>query len=174
MNKQLDTMKVSGGDYSKVPVRLKEFRQDNPRALVETKPTINEDGSVIFTAHILKDKADANSAESTGTALYNATEMKKPKAFEKLETISVGRALALQGYLNNGEVASTEEMEEFYSYKQDRIDEAVDKLESCETLDDLKEAFKSLGALAAEKRVLEVKDSMKAKIILLEEQDESN
>ena len=35
------------------------------------------------------------------------------KAFEKLETIAVGRALAFAGYLASGEIASFEEMQEF-------------------------------------------------------------
>lgn len=170
MNKQLSTMKVSGGDYSKVPVRLKEFREQNPRGLVETKPERQEDSSLIFTTRILMDKSNPDSAEATGTAFYTAKELKKPKAFEKLETISVGRALALLGYLNNGEVASTEEMEEFHSYKNDRIDDAVATLEACNDLEELKTVFKSLGSLMAEKRIVESKNAMKAKFVVLDEQ----
>jgi len=172
MNKILDTMKVSGGDYSKVPTRLKEFRQDNPRASVTSKHEMLEDGGVIFTTTIIKDKKDEYSADSTGTAYYNVSEMKKPKAFEKLETVSVGRALSLIGYLNNGEVASTEEMEDFYSYKQDKIDEAVASLEATNDLEELKTVFKGLGTVIAEKAVVSAKDTMKAKFT--EKIDESN
>ncbi len=170
MNKQLSTMKVSGGDYSKVPVRLKEFREKNPRGLVETKPERQDDGSLIFTTRILMDKSNPDSAEATGTAFYTAKELEKPKAFEKLETVSVGRALSLLGYLNNGEVASTEEMEEFHSFKQDCIDDSVASIEACSDLEELKTLFKSLGSLMAEKRIVEAKDAMKAKLLILDEQ----
>lgn len=174
MNKQLSTMKVSGGDYSKVPVRLKEFRENNTNALVETKPERQEDGSLMFTTRILMDKSNPDSAEATGTAFYTAKELEKPKAFEKLETISVGRALALLGYLNNGEVASTEEMEEFHSYKQDRVDDAVASIEACNELEELKTLFKSLGSLMSEKRIVEAKDAMKAKLLILDEKNENS
>lgn len=174
MAKQLDTMNVSGGKYSKVPVRLKEFRETNPRALIETKPERQEDGSLIFSTRILMDKNDPNSAEATGTAFYTAEELKKSKAFEKLETISVGRALALLGYLNNGEVASTEEMEEFNSYKQDRIDDAISSIKACSDLEALKTLFTSLGSLMSEKRIVEAKDTMKAKLLILDEQNENS
>jgi hypothetical protein len=118
----VQTIKLQGKDYATVPQRLKEFRQNNPRSLVETEPKFNEDGSVVFSARIIKDKKDPNSAEATGHSYGKLT---GDKAFEKLETIATGRALALLGYLNNGQVATSEEMEEFEEYKLNQVIEAI-------------------------------------------------
>ena len=50
------TIKVGGGaDYAQVKDRLNEFRNDNPRGLIETVPTIQPDGQIMFKARILKD-----------------------------------------------------------------------------------------------------------------------
>lgn len=153
------TMKVSGGDYAKVADRLKEFRQNNPNALVETTPTI--DGTtIIFKAHILKDKSDPNSAEATG---HSMGENKGAKAFEKLESIAVGRCLSLMGYLNNGEIASSEEMEEFNDYKDNLALEAVVAIQECQTEDDLK-AFWASTNLKNDERVVKAKDIRKAEL----------
>lgn len=115
------TMDLKGNDYSKVTERIKEFRKDNPNGLIDTIPTITGT-SVLFKARILKDKSDPSSAEATGHALG---ENNGSKAFEKLETIAVGRALALLGYAADGEIASSEEMEEFLSYQEDKKVESI-------------------------------------------------
>lgn len=163
------TMDLQGKQYATVPERLKEFRQLHNRALIETKHTVNEDGSVIFSTRILTDKSDENSAESTGTAMYTAKEMQKPKAFEKLETVSVGRALALLGYLNNGQIATSEEMNEFNAYQDEKIEEAVDLLKSANDIEELKEIFMGLGSLIAHSKVIAAKDKRKEEL-----QDASN
>ena len=108
--KKIETVKISGSNYAKVSARLVEFRKENPRAKITTRPEPQPDGGMIFYAEIIKDSSK-KSAEATGTAYYPANKMKSEKAFEKLETISVGRALSLLGYLNNGEIASSEEMD---------------------------------------------------------------
>lgn len=109
----IETIKYQGNDYATVPQRLKEFRSTNPRALIETKPTIEGD-MVIFEARIKTDQSDPSSPEATGHS-YGKTGDKK--GFEKQETVAVGRALSMLGYLNDGQIASTEEMEEFESFK---------------------------------------------------------
>lgn len=125
-----ESIKFGDKDYALVPARLKKFREANPRASIETNPTILDDGSVIFKATIVQDRGDEYSPTATGTARYDATEIKKPKAFEKLETISVGRALANIGYLNDGQIATTEEMEEFEQYKLNKIEEAIESIKT--------------------------------------------
>lgn len=122
---KVETINYQGKDYATVPARLKEFRQTNPRAEITTEPRFLDDGSIVFQAKIIQDRSDEHSAIATGTARYSASEVSKPKAFEKLETISIGRALAVLGYLNNGDVATTEEMAEFEQYKLDKVEEAV-------------------------------------------------
>lgn len=121
MNK-VQTINLKGNDYALVPQRLKAFREANPRAAVETKPELQADGSIVFTAKIVSDKSDPNSAEATGHSYGKNGEA---KAFEKLETVAVGRALSLLGYLNNGEIASSEEMVEFEEYKTEQLLEEI-------------------------------------------------
>lgn len=131
-------MSVKFGDkeYALVPDRLLKFRNENPRASITTEQTFNPDNSVTFTATIIKDLSDPNSARATGNARYSETELKKPKAFEKLETVSVGRALANLGYLNDGQVATTEEMEEF---EASLFTKALEDLKTATTQSEFKE-----------------------------------
>lgn len=136
----LTTVKVQGGEYATVPTRLKAFRESNPRASIETKPTI--DGNIIiFEAMIVQDKADESSPTATG---HSYGENKGAKAFEKLETVAVGRALALLGYLNNGQIATSEEMEEFENFKADKVEKQINE---ATTVDELMEMFKSMDAV---------------------------
>lgn len=126
----VETIDLKGKDYATVPQRLKQFREDNPRSIVETNPTFQDDGTVVFSAKIVKDKSDPYSAEATG---HSYGKLGLEKAFEKLETIATGRALALLGYLNNGQVATTEEMEEFKAFQFDKV---VDEINLAETRDE--------------------------------------
>jgi hypothetical protein len=121
------TIKLQGRDYAQVAERIKEFRSDCPNGLIETSYTFLEDKQIVFKTRVLKDKANSNSAEATGTALGS---LKKEKDFEKLETISVGRALALLGYMASGEVASSEEMEEYLAYKDEKKAEMIAELKA--------------------------------------------
>jgi len=163
----MKSIKFGDKEYALVPGRLKRFREDNPRGSIKTTPKFNEDGSLEFQAYILKDKADANSADATGSAFYTDKDMQKPKAYEKLETISVGRALSLLGYLNDGQIASSEEMEEFEDFKDNKYrEEAEKKLNSAKSLADLQEAyielFKSNPTLGRE--LAPLKDALKEKL----------
>jgi len=148
--------------YARVADRLMEFRTANPNALIETTPTIQSDGQILFRARILKDKANESSGEATGHALG---ENKGTKAFEKLETIAVGRALALLGYAADGEIATSEEMEEFEAFKKNKLDELVlamtEKLDGVKTLDELKAVWVDMPIEA--KTILSAKkDEIKA------------
>lgn len=161
MNKT-KTINLKGRDYAQVKDRLKEFREANPRGLIETTPTIQPDGQVLFKARILKDKSDTSSAEATGHAIG---QNKGEKAFEKLETIAVGRALALLGYASDGEIASSEEMEEFAEYQKNKVQEMTlawgDKLDGVKSMTELKKVWSDMPAEA--KTALEKKkDEMKA------------
>jgi hypothetical protein len=146
---------------AKVVDRLLEFRKDNPRGIVDTSYTIEND-RLIFKTHIVKDKSDKFSAEATGHAMaeFDGGE----KQFEKLETISVGRALALLGYTASGEIASFEEMEEFAKYRDERIDDIIVIMNQCNTMDELKKYFMSLNSYQAESRIIEAKDKRKAEL----------
>ncbi len=144
MNKimKVQTTKIGGGaDYAKVADRIKLFREQNPNGLIETTPTIT--GTMImFKARILKDKSDVNSGEASGHAML---ENKGQKAFEKVESIAVGRALALLGYMASGEIASSEEMEEFNDYKEqqrlEKIQELIEQAEQIKSKEELRKFF---------------------------------
>lgn len=124
----VQTIDLKGNKYATVPQRLKEFREKNPRASIATKPTIT-DGIVMFEAKIKTDIKNTDSAEATG---HSYGKLGEAKAFEKQETIAVGRALVLLGYLNNGQVATTEEMEEFEEYRIGQVKEAIANAEKRE------------------------------------------
>jgi len=168
-NRSVKTTKIGGGaEYALVPARLMQFREDNPRASIDSNSTIEADGSVTFKTVIIKDQADPYSAKGSGNARYTEAEMQKPKAYEKLQTISIGRALANIGYLNNGEIASSEEMEEFNAYKEQQhaeaVQQAIERLTSARTIEDLKSVFVSLGGLIADEEVIAAKDKRKAEL----------
>ncbi len=129
------SVKFGEKDYALVPDRLKKFREENPRASIETEHELQVDGSITFKATIVKDLADPNSARATGNARYTEVELKKPKAFEKLETVSVGRALANLGYLNDGQIATSEEMEE---WEAQQFGQALEDLKTAKTRDEFK------------------------------------
>ena len=176
--KTLPTIKVSGGDYAKVAQRLKEFRENNPHGKHESAYIVTDSGSVVFTVWLWRDKADLldlmksgitdkeilrSSADANGTA--KSSSGSKDKAFEKLESIALGRALANLGYLASGESASLEEMEELEKYKTSKAkDEAKDKLNKAKTLEELKAAFLSVGTMMADPEVVALKDKRKAEL----------
>lgn len=147
--KKTATMKLGSADYAKVKDRIKEFRTDCPNGLIETTPTIT-DTHIIFKARILKDKSDPSSAEATGHSMGEiGGDKRKEKVFEKQESIAVGRALALIGYGADGEIASSEEMEEFLAHKQEQLAESImevtEQVGHCENVEALKELYANLS-----------------------------
>ena len=152
-------------DYAKVADRIKVFWEENPRGKITTEPIINDQGQVIFKAHILRDKADEFSKEATGHTLGVH---ENEKDFEKLETLAVGRALALLGYGGSGEIASSEEMEEFLKFQENKekklIEESQEKIESAKSVNNLKTIWSALPA-EAKIKLETVKDKMKEKLI---------
>lgn len=155
--KKLATISLQGKAYATVPTRIKEFRELCPNGLIETTPNILADGRIMFKTRILKDKANPDSGEGTGHSigsLLNKKGEEEPKAFEKLETISIGRALAILGFMSSGEVASFEEMEDFLSEKETKrqvqIQQVKEKVDSIKDIDELREYFKTVRGLGIE------------------------
>jgi hypothetical protein len=144
MNK-VDTISLKGNDYALVPARLKAFREANPRASVDTEPTVQADGTVIYKATIIADQSKEDSPKATGHA-YGKIVGGEAKAFEKLETNAVGRALALLGYLNNGQIATTEEMAEYEEYKEERWLEVVGEIHSATKREEFQTIMAGLNA----------------------------
>jgi hypothetical protein len=162
---RIETIDLQGKAYAQVKDRVKQFRTENPNGLIETNPTIQPDGTILFKARILKDKADPNSAEASGYSYGKVGG--KAKDFEKLETISVGRALAFLGYAADGEIASSEEMEEFQEYKQQQFEEAVmeavEAITNATSLEQLKEIWSPLP-IEIKSKLTEVKEQHKARL----------
>ena len=159
----MKTISLQGKDYATVKDRLKQFREDCPNGLIETSPTIQADGQIMFKARVLKDKSKPESSEATGHSLGKD---QGQKAFEKLETIAVGRALALLGYAQDGEIASGEEMEEFHAYQDElrkkRLAELEATLNKAKTMAALKKAWASIPS-EFRTDLEAIKDSLKKK-----------
>lgn len=166
------TMDLAGKEYAQVKDRINEFRKGNANGLIETVPTVQADGTIMFKARVLKDKSDANSAEATGHSLGKVGA--KQKDFEKLETIAVGRALALLGYASDGEIASSEEMEEFTEYKKTQFEElimaCVEKISDCTTLDELKTVWADMP-IEAKKELEKAKEDKKSQITQIKDEN---
>lgn len=149
MTKKLSTISLSGKAYAQVATRIKEFREMFPNGLIDTTPTFQPDGSITFKARVLKDKAVPTSGEGTGNSRGFTKDPKtgaeKPKEFEKLETIAIGRALAVIGFMASGEVASFEEMEEFLSDKETKrqllVQELKAKVDGIKTVEALRKFY---------------------------------
>jgi hypothetical protein len=139
--RKAQTTTIGGGAiYAKVAERLKLFREDNPKGKQESAFEPDVDGSMVFTVWLWKDKTDLidlmkagvtdkdvlhSSADANGNAKGQLGG--KEKDFEKLESVALGRALAMLGYLASGEIASSEEMEQFEDYKEQKaLEEAED------------------------------------------------
>ena len=161
MVKKTKTISLQGKEYAQVRDRIKEFRTDCPNGSTETKPEMLDGGQMVFQATVIKDLSDESSARATGSSYGKST---GTKSFEKLETIAVGRALAFLGYGADGAIASSEEMEDFFAYKEEQKMEAITAMQKVKTLDELKTYFLSLGSLMADKAVIKAKDEMKVKL----------
>ena len=189
--KKVETMKLKGNDYAKVASRLKVFWEEHPHGKVSTVNTTRADGTMEFKAYIWKDKADFldllkggatkdiafMSADAEGTSNEKVEKVQNEKGFEKLETIAVGRALALLGYLASGEVASGEEMEAFEEYKQEKAAEAREtackELKKAKTMTELRKVYSSLPRdVMLSDEVVACKDECKVKLEKKEDGDE--
>jgi len=162
MTRKMPTIDLKGNEYATVPTRIKLFREDTVNGSIKTEQTFQEDGTVVFTATIIKDLDNPNSANATGHSFGKVT---SDKAFEKLETIAVGRALANLGYLASGAVASFEEMEDYQEHlreqKTEAIVQAIDTINTAGTIEELQEVWQSLGVLIKEPEVVAAKDERK-------------
>lgn len=160
---KVKTISLQGKEYAQVKDRLKEFRENCPNGKIETSFQMQGE-QVAFKAYVLKDKSDSSSADATGHAIGPN---KGLKAFEKLETIAVGRALALLGYSTDGEIASSDEMEEFLSYQESKreiyINDLTERINEAKTLNELKDIWATIdGSYRVE--LLPIKDAKKKEI----------
>jgi len=175
------TTKISGGaDYAKVADRVKLFWEQNPNGKIETERENLEGGKIRFIARVWRESkqilqlaaagASPEVIKLTANATASADATKKgDKENEKLETVAVGRALAMLGYLASGEVASREEMEQFEDYKAEKLLEEI--TDACKTLEEatdmpsLQKAWTGLPLkMRQEATVFQKKEEMKTKL----------
>lgn len=181
MTGRIKTVKIGGGvDYAKVADRIKIFWEENPNGKIDTEREDISENKVRFIARIWRDSkvildlatigTDINIVKLTANATASADAAKKgDKENEKLETVAVGRALAMLGYLASGEVASREEMEQFEAYKadlfKDEINKTIEEMKKAKTIDELRKLYVSLSAeLRNNPKILNIKDELKKKL----------
>lgn len=178
---KIKTIKINGDkDYAKVADRIKVFWEENPNGKIDTEREDIPENKVRFIARIWRDSkvvldlattgTDINTIKLTANATASADAAKKgDKENEKLETVAVGRALAMLGYLASGEVASREEMEQFEIYKadlfQDEVNKTIELMKKAKTIDDLRKLYISLRSeLRTSPEILKIKDELKKKL----------
>jgi hypothetical protein len=107
----MKTINLKGKEYAPVSARVEQFHKDYGSGSITTETTFSE-GHVIVKATITFSAShDAPTRTFTG---HSYGKVGTEKAFEKLETTAVGRALAFAGYLAGGEIASYDEIESFH------------------------------------------------------------
>lgn len=165
-------------DYAKVTDRLEAFRANHPNSKILTSYK-NENNKVVFKAFLWRDKTEVIQSLANGvtkeviylTADAEATAQKtitNDKDFEKLETMAIGRALSNLGYSSTGKIAESM-ISELDKYKdelyRDSVDGAIDRLQNCKTLDELKANYQALNpVLRIDKTIKVITEEIKKKL----------
>lgn len=191
--RQIKTGAIRGGaQYAFVKDRLKQFREDFPKGKTESDfyPDPKDPSITVFKCWVWKDKTDLIEIMKSGTTdkeilrssadADGAAKSKvgvKEKDFEKLQTIALGRALAMLGYLGSGEIASFEEMEEYDDWKNQQLQEYTDSqlelINKAKTLDELKSIWMA-NEHKEVKELQEAKDKKKAELTKKEGKKDEN
>lgn len=178
----MKTINLKGKSYAPVSARVEQFHKDHNDGCITTETTFTN-GYVIVKATVsfgiiyrtngsnVSDLNDVSSISNQIDPLFKRTftghsygQTKGEKAFEKLETTAVGRALAFAGYLAGGEIASYDEMQEFVD-ESAGVAEACDTLTKATNLDELKTAFESLPEnVKGDNEVIAKKDELKQEL----------
>lgn len=118
----MKTINLKGKQYAPVSARVEQLHKDHSNCSIITDTTFSE-GHVIVKAMV---QLDGDSVRTFTGHAYG--KVGAEKAFEKLETTAVGRALAFAGYLAGGEIASYDEMREFTKAEDIETPELEDDL----------------------------------------------
>lgn len=169
MGKKLKTINLSGKQYAQVAERLRAIHEDHKDFDINTTYHFTEAGNVIFTATLtIRDKKDVK-----GPVVYTGHSFGKNgavKAFEKQETIAVGRALAFAGYHADGEIASADEMKEYGNEAdQEAIFEGIAAIQSAKNVKEMEKAYKNLPlAIQRSKEVIEAGKAKRKELTTIE------
>lgn len=166
----MKTIELKGRQYAPVSARVEQLHKDHKECSITTDTTFSE-GHVIVKATLSFDRvtmADGQGEPYVGARTFTGHAYGKvgaEKAFEKLETTAVGRALAFAGYLAGGEIASYDEVKEFHEEVAMTVEDACHKLKVVTTIDNLKAVWTGLPkAMRDDSEVLEMKEKMKSKL----------
>lgn len=158
------TIKLQGKDYVQVVERIKAIHEERKDTFdVLTTYEITANGNIVFTAEIIITN------NKTGVHTFRGHSLGKlggAKAFEKLETVAVGRALAYAGYSGDGDIASADEMETFeQEIDYEKIEAAQLAIAEAKTYDELAAIYKKMErAVKGNKAVIASKDARKKEL----------
>jgi len=170
MSKQIETIELRGSDYAKVSSRIKAFHEEYDSGSINTDYQFKQ-GWAICKASITLD-IETPKRFFTGHSMGKVNE---DKAFEKLESVAVGRALANAGFLASGEIATAEEMQKFDRQKNnssdnqtlpdDVIDKAEDSMDNADSMNDLRDIWTAMpDKVKTDKRMQTYKNKRKQEL----------
>lgn len=112
MTEKLPTIKLKGKDYVQVKDRILFFNEEYPNGSIRTEVEHKQDGSYAWMKAIVIPDVKNPERYFVGRS---ASPVDEEKSYEKLETVAVGRALALMGIGILESVASAEEIQKFFN-----------------------------------------------------------
>lgn len=115
MTEKLPTINLKGKDYVLVKDRVEYFNATYELGSIQTEMITQSSNIVVFKAVIIPD-IELSDRRFTGHSFGTIDDV---KAFEKLETVAVGRALAMMGIGIVDSIASADEMDRFHK-KEDK------------------------------------------------------
>lgn len=111
----MKTINLKGKEYAPVSERLKALHEEvaqlegeDKHLRIETEVTLGENSVLV--------KATVTTYRGTFTG-HSLGSFKNDKGVEKQESVAVGRALAFAGFTADGEIASYDEVKEFFEEK---------------------------------------------------------
>ena len=151
MKKQLKTITLSGKKYAQVSERLRAIHEDHKDFDIITSSELVGEYATLKATLVIREETNTT---YTG---HSYGKVGVAKAFEKLETIAVGRALAFAGYHADGEIASSDEMADYtQAVDSQELQEAISLLNKAETIEDLRKIHKEMPLdLQRAKQVIE-------------------
>lgn len=103
----MKTINLSWKNYAQVSDRIAEAHKTNSKLSITTVVECFDKEKLSFMFHATVEN------EKWSYTWHSLQSLSQKKDFEKWETIAVGRALAMAGYLADWEVASFEEVQDF-------------------------------------------------------------
>lgn len=160
------TISLQGKNYVQVAERIRAIHQERKDGFdIVTSYVVTDAGNIVFTATLSVDAKNGGGRIRTFTG-HALGKLGGAKAFEKLETVAVGRALAFAGYHGDGDIASADEMETFEKeIDYEKIEAAQIALEDAKTIDQLAEVYKKMPKeIKGNKAIIEYKDKRKKEL----------